>query len=949
MNTPFPLTGLQEAYLVGTGNLLELGGVRPTYYLELEVAGLDPDRAQTAVHQLIARHEQLRTVIRRDGTQCVLPGSPPAYRMSVTDLRGLAPAQQERAIDLARREIRDAGVDPFGWPLFDVRLQRLRAHRYRVHIGMSLMLLDAGGMHRVADEWLRLYEDPECDLPRVVRTYRERRLELRSRPASEQYWRKRTETLPLAPQLPTVFRPGPAGRSVRRLHRLTAAEYRGFCERFRARRVLPTAALLHTFAEVLGRWAVEPRFCVAVFHQSEASRDSAADGFAGQLGTVLPLAVDLAADADPDRRAAALQRQLWNDMRHGDVDGTSIVRRMTAGRGWLPHPALPCVFTSLLGPDGRERPGGRMRCRTVTSGIRRPHVLIDNQVQPVGDGVVECVWDTVDDAFPPGLPDLMFDAYREMLTCLARGADHPAPIAPPAPRPAPAARLEDGFLASAAATPDAVALAEGGSRVSYGQLARRSARIAAGLRARGIGRGDVVALRTVTGRDRIAAALGVLRAGAAFHVAADGTSLAQLDERLRPALIVGTGGAADPPTVTVESLARALAPGQGPAGRPGDAACVLDEDPPIRMTHGAAAAMSRDAADRLDLSRTDRVLAAGHPGGRTAIRDLFGAFTAGATVVLPEPDAVAAGARHAVTVWSSPVRTAAALTEQADPQPPVRAFLLTEDADTLAERLRRRWPQARIVRVTGYGDTETWGDGPPLGDRWLAILDHESRPRAAWAAGDIHVTGPFLPIGCGSSYPTGLLGRRLPDGTVESLGSVGRQVALHGALVHPGQIERLLRRDPRVADARVVAQHPPGATAGLAAFVVPAVDDVDGLAIALRQHLRRLLPARLIPDIRTLDALPAAPAESPTLLPRLTALCAHLLGCPPPAADDDLFAIGADSLLAVRLSAEVEAEWGVRLPLDRLLEQRTLRRLAVLIDESVPAPRRSSAPARGDR
>src|SRR4051812_25735681 len=83
---PVPLTETQQALWIGRSDAVEFGNVGCHGYFEWERDALDLARFQTAWRRLVARHDMLRTVIRPDGTQQVLP-DPPAYRIRVRDLR----------------------------------------------------------------------------------------------------------------------------------------------------------------------------------------------------------------------------------------------------------------------------------------------------------------------------------------------------------------------------------------------------------------------------------------------------------------------------------------------------------------------------------------------------------------------------------------------------------------------------------------------------------------------------------------------------------------------------------------------------------------------------------------------------------------------------------------------------------------------------------------------
>ncbi|AOS63784.1 amino acid adenylation enzyme/thioester reductase family protein [Actinoalloteichus hymeniacidonis] len=86
----------------------------------------------------------------------------------------------------------------------------------------------------------------------------------------------------------------------------------------------------------------------------------------------------------------------------------------------------------------------------------------------------------------------------------------------PEPDPSTVAPLHAGFLRNAAATPEAIALLAGGRRISYGELDRASAALAARLTALALAPGTPVALLLPRSAEFVTAVLGVSRAGLAF-------------------------------------------------------------------------------------------------------------------------------------------------------------------------------------------------------------------------------------------------------------------------------------------------------------------------------------------------------------------------------------------------------------------------------------------------
>ncbi|WP_369027925.1 AMP-binding protein, partial [Nocardia farcinica] len=139
-------------------------------------------------------------------------------------------------------------------------------------------------------------------------------------------------------------------------------------------------------------------------------------------------------------------------------------------------------------------------------------------------------WDSVDELFPDGLIDDMFDAYHQLLLRLG-DLDWERPLEPVLPSgqravrdrvndtaaAAPVGRLlHTAMFEVAAEDPDRIALVVGETTVSFGELADQSRRIAAMLAHRGVRPGDAVAVCAARGAAQVAALYGVLAAGAAY-------------------------------------------------------------------------------------------------------------------------------------------------------------------------------------------------------------------------------------------------------------------------------------------------------------------------------------------------------------------------------------------------------------------------------------------------
>jgi acyl carrier protein len=200
-------------------------------------------------------------------------------------------------------------------------------------------------------------------------------------------------------------------------------------------------------------------------------------------------------------------------------------------------------------------------------------------------------------------------------------------------------------------------------------------------------------------------------------------------------------------------------------------------------------------------------------------------------------------------------------------------------------------------------------------------------------------------------FRSGDLGRLLPDGRLVCLGRRDSQVKVRGHRVEIIEVEMALRALREVKDAVVVARVDGAGAPRLIAHVVPRGSQAPTVT-ALRRRLTERLPEYMIPSRfvlhRTLPLAPngkvdrsALPApgdarpdlDTPLVAPRtpgerkVAAIWSEVLSITTVGIDDDLFALGGDSLLAMRILARVESELAVALPLDVFLEKPTIRAL----------------------
>ena len=303
-------------------------------------------------------------------------------------------------------------------------------------------------------------------------------------------------------------------------------------------------------------------------------------------------------------------------------------------------------------------------------------------------------------------------------------------------------------------------------------------------------------------------------------------------------------------------------------------------------------------------------------------------------------------------------------------------------------------PSCRIVN--GYGPTENTTftccytipqDQPPSGPipigsaiqgTTVYVLDANRRPVPIGEEGELYAGGagvalgylnqpdltaekfvedPFARQTSARLYRTGDRVRQRPDGVVEFLGRVDRQIKLNGKRIELDAIEAHLRSEVTVRDAAVIARVDSVGRRSMAAFVTPG--DLD--PHLLRQSLRAQLPDFMVPaSITVLESLPLSPngkvdrtrlaclepasesAACPALSrpngstqSQLRDIVANALGRDGIGLEDNFFDLGASSLDLIRIHAKLVEAFGLVLTAVDLFGHPNIKAAAAKIDGDI--------------
>lgn len=815
---PFPLTDIQQAYLIGRNQDFELGNVTTHAYLEIEIHSLDPVRLNRAWQKLIQRHDMLRAIVLPNGKQQILEKIP-AYQIKVADLRDFDSHTIAYRLEARREQMSHQVFKTHHWPLFDICVSLVNDNKAILHLSYDLLICDAWSFEILSGELHRLYRQPMDSLVPLEISFRDYVLALHKFRDSElyrqslEYWRHRIKELPPSPELPLAKNPGSLARPrFKRLStKLEPAAWSGLKKRAICSGLTPSGVLLAVFAEILTLWSKSPCFTINLTLFNRLPFHPQVNRLVGDFTSLTLLTVDYSNGEPFQSRARRLQEQLWEDMEHRYVSGVTVMRELARIRGGNVSAMMPVVFTSTLTLEGFSlNTSVDNTFGEIIYGVgQTPQVWLDNQVTEQ-KGTLNIWWDAVEELFPAGLLQEMFDAYRCLLDRLVL---EEKAWQETTGNLEPLTRLQQPEAGYGAKTPVSTemlqtlfnsqvphrryhpAVVTPEQTVTYDQLYCFSQKIGVFLRTLGARPNSLVAVVMEKGWEQIAAVLGILQAGAAYLPINPDSPPKRLDYMLTNGKVqwVLTQSHLDHNLEWPEHVCRICidenpfqnggSPSPDPVQTPDDLAYVIYTSGStglpkgVMIDHRAAVNTILDINRRFNVGREDRVLALSSLSFDLSVYDIFGLLAAGGTIIIPGSRAAREPAHWArlitekqVTLWNSVPTLMEMLTEYITgqtvvPATSLRLVLLSGDwiPVTLPDRVKALFKGVRVISLGGATEASIWSIlypvemidpgwksipyGQPMTNQAFYVLNDALEPRPVWVPGQLYIGGIGLAKG----------------------------------------------------------------------------------------------------------------------------------------------------------------------------------------------------------
>jgi len=504
----------------------------------LKGPGLRVPALQSALDEIVRRHEALRTVYRESAggepVQVVQPFAGVAP-LPVLDLSALSDARA--AAEPLERELADQPFDLARGPLLRCRLLRLGAEEHRLIVAMHHIASDGWSLDVLARELAALYQAFAQGLPSPLpplpvqyadfAIWQRRTLSGETLEAQLAWWREGLAGLLPALELP-ADRPRPARQSFRgdrRHSRVEPETGAALAALGRHHGATLFMTLLAAFYTLLARYTGEEDLVAGTPVAGRGNAET--EGLIGFFVNTLVLRTSLAGDPSFLELLARVRTTALEAYAHQDLPFEQLVAELAPRRDLDRSPLFQVLFALW------ERPPELTLSPGLTGSVaelRTSASMFDLTLQVTRDGDTlspdaEYAADLFDAATvdrllghlgtllagaaaAPGrrlseLP-LLAAAELEQLRSSWNGAE---------PEPLSAPTLHELFAAQAARTPGTLAVVRGSEALTYAELEARSALLAERLRRLGAGPEVPVGVCLPRTPEMVVALLAVLRAG----------------------------------------------------------------------------------------------------------------------------------------------------------------------------------------------------------------------------------------------------------------------------------------------------------------------------------------------------------------------------------------------------------------------------------------------------
>ncbi|HGD5269469.1 MAG: amino acid adenylation domain-containing protein [Peptostreptococcus sp.] len=426
-NKPFPMTDVQFAYWMGRSGAYTLGSVSTHCYFELDCKYLDIQLLQKKINEMIAYHPMLRAIILNTGEQQILKDVP-MYLIQTTNLIDLDENEKLEILKEIREDMSHQVFDAEKWPLFAIKITKMKNDKSILHISFDNLILDGWGMFHIIDEMSLRYKNQYYVEPQPNITFRDYVLAKKNNfdynlyEKAKYYWLNRLRDFSVAPKLMLEKDESEIKKQIFKRRQTVYDKdqwdrLKGFA---RDNNITPTVLLLTAFSLVLRKWAKNKEFSLNLTQFNREQLHADIDKIVGDFTTLTLLEVKIKDNSSFLDNAKILQNQLALDMEYSSYSAIEFQRELRKRDNNFNKSLMPIVFTSGLGIN--EWNEDNWIGKLIFNISQTPQVWLDHQIIEK-DGCLNIFWDSIDELLSKSRMDNMFAEYKNILDNLMRNPE----------------------------------------------------------------------------------------------------------------------------------------------------------------------------------------------------------------------------------------------------------------------------------------------------------------------------------------------------------------------------------------------------------------------------------------------------------------------------------------------------------------------------------------------
>ena len=904
----FPITDVQLAYLLGRNSQFEMGGIATHIYMEAET-NKDVERFNAAINKVIARHPMLRTIIYPTGKQQILK-EVPQYKIIQEDLRGMSQEQQEALILEQRERMSHHVFKSDEWPLFEIKSYQLDEEKSYLFIGIDMLIADASSMLIIQNEVQQYYDNLDVKLPKLQFTFRDYMLAYEKLKASKQYaedkayWMAKKDNFPMAPAVPLKVDPSTIEKPQfnRISERISKEDWNKLKNIAYDKAITPSVLLCTAYAKILSLWSNQKEVAINLTVFNRYPFNEQVGQIVGDFTSVILVDVDCGMHEAFWQVAKRVKETLVNALEHRHYDGVEFIRELAKDRGNSNKVAMPIVFTSMLMDNNQSNPYEKV----TYSLTQTSQVYLDYQAKEE-NGELVLAWDYVKQLFDENVIKSMFEQYlhlildlleadskntqkeqsllNEMITKYNDTAEY-----------IPQKTLHGLFMEQAKKNPYKEAVVFKNESISYAELNSRSNKVANYLRSIHVKEKDFVAVIGERCISTMVNILGILKAGAAY------VPIGPTYPNERKNYIMSHSNCkclldADSfETYGMEALSDVC---KEIRYNPEDVAYIIytsgstGKPKGVVISHDGACNTIIDINTKFEVSTEDRIIGLSSMCFDLSVYDIFGAFAAGATLVIVEDqrdvmELYQLVNEQKITIWNSVPAIMEMLVNNMDKplkESALRLVMMSGDwiPLNLPVKIQEKFNNPQIISLGGATEAsiwsiyypvqridETWKSipyGMPLANQTFYVLNYEMEVCPIGVEGELYIGGRGVALEYaneiektkyafiehpqfGKLYRTGDYGAWIQDDQTKELyiefrGRKDQQVKIRGYRIELEEIENCLISHDFISQAIVMQQTN---AQGINALVAYYITDEELTDEELKIYLNRYLPEYMVPS-----------------------------------------------------------------------------------------------------